>query len=144
MWPGPVGLILNFAIRDKLLHMLQNADVLMHLLLPTITNIAYDFPLPQLRQQLLNACTIKTVHIIVLLLSSIQLSSIPKRDHYVDAPSVCTIVQSSPRKKTERCIAALPCPKSIHLVWFLVTAHSTILAHKIKSYSDCRGHVYQG
>ena len=83
--------LFNLSSNQKLLQMQEYTHVLMQLCTGSPPYVPYDAPVSHACKQVLNACPIETMNIIVLLLPLGQRFSTDKWPCHMEAPLVCTI-----------------------------------------------------
>ena len=91
VFPRTIWRVPYLSSNQKLLQMQEYTHVLMQLRTGSPPYVPYDAPVPQACKQVLNACPIETMNIIVLLLPLGQRLSTDKWPCHMEAPLVCTI-----------------------------------------------------
>ena len=91
VFPRTIWRVPYLSSNQKLLQMQEYTHVLMQLRTGSSPYVPYDAPVPQACKQVLNACPIETMNIIVLLLPLGQCLSTDKWPCHMEAPLVCTI-----------------------------------------------------
>ena len=91
VFPRTIWRVPYLSSNQKLLQMQEYTHALMQLRTGSPPYVPYDAPVPQACKQVLNACPIETMNIMVLLLPLSQRLSTDKWPCHMEAPLVCTI-----------------------------------------------------
>ena len=91
MFPWTICRVPYLSSNQKMLQMQEYTHVLMQLRTGSPPYVPYNAPMPQVCKQVLNACPIETMHIVVFLVALRQSLSTDKWPYHMQAPLVCTI-----------------------------------------------------